>query len=89
MESGRLGVLARLLSDGVSVVGIVVRLKPTDPTLISIARGAGLPIFQPAKVNDVAFLEEHRKLLPDLNVSVSYDQIIRSGNCWSRHPKDF
>ena len=69
--------LSRLLADGVSVVGIVVRLKPTDPTLITVARTAGLPVFQPAKVNDVSFLDDHRKLSPDLNVSVSYDQIIR------------
>lgn len=69
--------LSRLLTDRVPVVGVVVRLKPTDPALIDVAREAGLPVFQPAKVNDVSFLTTHAEIAPDLNVSVSYDQIIR------------
>jgi len=66
--------LARL---GHNLVGVVLRVKPTDDTMKSAARDLGLPIFQPPRCNEPRFLEVIDNLGPDLNLSVSYDQILR------------
>lgn len=69
--------LQRLAREGWDLLGVVTRLKPSDPTLLESARALGLPIFQPKKVNGAKFLAKVAALCPDLNLSVSYDQILR------------
>jgi len=59
------------------VLGVVLRTSPTDPGLAQAARDLDLPVFSPPKVNDSAFLKQVQLLSPELNLSVSYDQIIR------------
>lgn len=68
--------LQQLIEDGWDIAGLVVRLKPTDPTLISLAKKVGLMIYQPERVNETSFLSTINSLKPDLNISVSYDQIL-------------
>lgn len=69
--------LARLLSDQRQVVGVVVRTNPTGPELVRLAEEQGLPVFKPENVNAAPFIEALRSLGPDLNLSVSYDQILK------------
>jgi methionyl-tRNA formyltransferase len=69
--------LARLAKDGWQIPGVVLRSKPTDPALATIARDLRVPILQPVDVNGDQFVAEVARLAPDLNVSVSYDQILR------------
>jgi methionyl-tRNA formyltransferase len=59
------------------VVGVVLRVRPSDPTLAQTARELALPIFHPEKVNAPEFVEQVRALAPDLNLSISYNQILR------------
>lgn len=59
------------------ILGIVLRTSPTDPGLAQAAREFNLPVFSPPKVNASTFLDLIRRLSPELNLSVSYDQIIR------------
>lgn len=67
-----------LLHDrGHDLVGVVQRTRPTDDELAGMARKLGLPLFQPLKCNSSEFLTVIRELAPDLNLSVSYDQILR------------
>ncbi len=70
--------LDRLLADNRRVIGAVVRNNPTDPDLVRLAEGRGLPVFKPEAVNAPDFAETVRSLAPDLNLSVSYDQILKS-----------
>ena len=60
-----------------TILGVVLRARPTDPALLSVAEDLQLPIMQPRRVNDPEFLEQVAALKPDLNMSVSYDQILR------------
>lgn len=69
--------LQRLAQEGYAILGVVVRTKPTDPELLASAETLHLPILQPQKVNDPEFVSEVKALEPDLNLSVSYDQILR------------
>lgn len=62
---------------GREIVGVVLRATPTDGTLEAAARELGYPVFQPARCNAPAFLGQIRDLRPDLNLSVSYDQILK------------
>ena len=70
--------LQRLAQEGWTLLGIVVRTKPTDLDLLATAEELHLPIFQPQRVNDSEFVTGVGALQPDLNLSVSYDQILRS-----------
>lgn len=70
--------LERILKKGYVPVCVVLRVNPTDPDLAEIAAESGIPVYQPKKVNARSFIEQIRKAAPDLNVSVSYDQILRS-----------
>lgn len=69
--------LERLCEAGQSVAGVVLRARPTDEDLADTARRLGLPVFQPPRCNSPEFVDQVVKLAPDLNLSVSYDQIIR------------
>ena len=68
---------ARLLRESQQIVGLVVRAKPTDPDIIRLAEDNGLPVFNPDSVNSPQFIATVKKLNPDLNLSVSYDQIFK------------
>src|SRR5258705_12341324 len=57
-------------------VGIVLRVEPSDATLASTARDLSIPIFRPEKINAPEFVEQVRVLAPDLNLSISYNQIL-------------
>ena len=71
--------LRRLALRGHEIAGVVIRSRPSDTTLEKAAHELGLPVFQPERVNDAPFLEKVKTLRPDLNLSVSYDQILKSG----------
>lgn len=61
----------------IEIVGVVLRTRPTDETLQQAAEKLGLPLFQPQRCNDPEFLKTVATLQPELNLSVSYDQILR------------
>jgi len=69
--------LMRLQQTQHRVIGVVVREQPSDTVLWEIARTFGLPILQPQNANAPDFLEMIRSLAPDLNLSISYNQILR------------
>ena len=69
--------LHSLSQAGHNLVGIVLRENPTDPELIEAAKDFGLVFFQPPNVNNADFSAQVRYLQPDLNLSISYDQILR------------
>ncbi|MBN1517176.1 methionyl-tRNA formyltransferase [Candidatus Sumerlaeota bacterium] len=66
-----------LIENGIEVLGVVIRTHPTDGSLEESARRKNLPLFQPANCNAPEFLDIVKKIKPDLNISVSYDQILR------------
>jgi methionyl-tRNA formyltransferase len=70
--------LKALSQSGRTVVAVVVRFEPSDPELQMAAEQAGIPVMQPAKVNDEAFLCRLRELSPDLGISIAYNQIFRA-----------
>ncbi|APG27353.1 hypothetical protein A7E78_05540 [Syntrophotalea acetylenivorans] len=69
--------LRELVRRGHDLLGVVLRKNPTDGELEATARQLDLPIFQPQRCNDPEFLATIRSLSPELNLSVSYDQILR------------
>ena len=69
--------LQRLVREDWTLLGVVVRAKPTDPSLLTTAQELQLPIFQPQRVNDPGFVTLVASLQSDPNLSVSYDQILR------------
>ena len=69
--------LDRLLRDGWNILGVVARTKPTDRKLLDMAEIMGHPLYQPKKVNSPEFIDQVKEIGPDLNISVSYDQILR------------
>ena len=69
--------LRQLIANGREIIGVVLRVKPTDDELSLAAKALGLPVFQPQRCNSLDFLDVIRSLQPDLNLSVSYDQILR------------
>lgn len=60
------------------VAYVVLRHDAPDPELKSRAGRLGVPTFAPEDINDPTVLEELAGHEPDLNVSMSYDQILRS-----------
>jgi methionyl-tRNA formyltransferase len=66
-----------LARGGWELSGLVAASKPADPTLLSVARELQIPIFQPARVNDVHVVTQLASLRPDVSVCVSYLQILR------------
>jgi methionyl-tRNA formyltransferase len=69
--------LARLLHEGFEVAAVITRTESSDPALPLLAEHLKLPLWQPRRVNDDAFFAQWRALGVDLNLSVSYDQIVR------------
>ena len=69
--------LSLLATDGWSIPAVVLRTRPTDPALAELAYKLGAQTLQPRRVNSAAFLETVRQIGPDLNLSVSYDQILQ------------
>ena len=69
--------LRRIAARPWSVAAVVLRRRPSSEALAEAARELALPILQPGNVNSPEFLEIVRSFGPDLNVSVSYDQIVR------------
>ena len=70
--------LQRLLSDGHHALGVVLRRKPSDALLSTLAVELSLPMYQPKSVNADEFVQQVCKLSPDLNISFAYDQILRA-----------
>ena len=60
------------------VAFVVLRHDAPDSELKSRAGRLGVPTFAPEDINASAILEELAGYEPDLNVSMSYDQILRS-----------
>ncbi len=69
--------LNRLLDKGYAPTCVVLRVRPTDPELARIANESGIPVYQPESVNARSFTDVIEEATPDLNISVSYDQILR------------
>ena len=69
--------LRSLAEEGFPIVGVVLRRLPTDPALSELASELKLPIFQPTKVNDTEFISSVKALKPDINLSLSFDQILK------------
>lgn len=69
--------LVRLVAEDWDVAGVVLRTRVTDPDLAATAAHLGVPVFQPADINDPGFIAQIAALRPELLVSVSYDQILR------------
>ena len=59
------------------ILAVVVRRRPSSGEPAETACSLGLPILQPAEVNSPEFVAKLRGFTPELNLSVSYDQIIR------------
>ena len=77
--------LAALLGEGLDVVGVVTQPdKPQGRSRSSVvaspvktvALREDIPVLQPAKARDPQFIEEIRKLEPDISVVVAYGQIL-------------
>lgn len=56
---------------------VVARHEAPDPVLKEYAHNQNIPFFTSANVNNSSFLDELGEHDPDINVSVSYDQILR------------
>jgi methionyl-tRNA formyltransferase len=69
--------LRRLRRDGHEILAVVVRHRSSTEELFEVARALCLPVQQPSNANAEDFVSWVRQAAPDLNVSVSYDQIIR------------
>jgi len=69
--------LRRLRGGPHSVVGVVVRARPSDETLSAAARCLGLPLLQPEDINDREAVRAVASLSPDLLLSIAYNQILR------------
>lgn len=61
-----------------TVVLVGARHQNPDPVLRGLARTHSIPFVAPASINAGPFLAELAALRPDVVVSMSYDQIIRS-----------
>ncbi len=75
--------LAELLAAGFDVVGVFCRAsdrteREDTPSVYTAARRAGLHVFAATDPSDPAFLEEARRLAPDLLLSVQYDRILKT-----------
>ena len=72
--------LARLVEEGYNVVGVVT--MPDKPSgrglhlqqsaVKRYALQAGLPVYQPEKLRDPAFVETFRSLRPDLGIVIAF-----------------
>lgn len=69
--------LERLLQDGHRALAIVERTAPSDSTLREFAEQSDITVRRPQRVNDPDFVAWIQSLEPRLNISMSYDQILR------------
>ncbi len=67
-----------LVDGGHDVPAVVVRCRPSSDALAAAAARHGLPVHAPENVNDPAFIEWIVAQDVRLNISVSYDQILRA-----------
>jgi len=70
--------LRRLSQTGHDLAGLVLRTVPSDPSLAELGRELGLVTLQPRQVNAPEFVAKVQALAPELNLSVSYDQVLRA-----------
>ncbi|WP_135081385.1 methionyl-tRNA formyltransferase [Terasakiella sp. SH-1] len=63
--------------NNITIDFIVGRYGSVDPSLENMARNLNIPFFCPPKVNAQDFLKTISTFQSDLNVSMSYDQIIK------------
>jgi methionyl-tRNA formyltransferase len=57
-----------------------------DPTPVKkLAVGSNIPVLQPEKCSDPAFVDEYKKFTPDINIIVAFGQIIPDSIIY--HPK--
>ncbi|WP_103027999.1 methionyl-tRNA formyltransferase [Salinibacter altiplanensis] len=69
--------LEKIENDSEILISFVVARHPApDSKLQTYAEDRGLSFFTPVDVNDASFLNEIEEYDPDINVSVSYDQIL-------------
>lgn len=77
--------LAALLGEGLEVIGVVTqpdrphgrsRSSVVASPVKAIALREEIPVLQPAKARDPQFVEEIRRLEPDISVVVAYGQIL-------------
>jgi methionyl-tRNA formyltransferase len=71
------GSVRGLLGEGHSILGVVIRSRPSESSLAQVARANSIPVFQPDKVNSNEFVETIKGLGADLALSVSYNQVLR------------
>lgn len=70
--------LRGLIESGYEVVGLAVRAERPDEGLIGIARAMDVKeIFIEKDVNGETFVSKVKSLRPDLNISMSFDQIFK------------
>ena len=78
-------VLEALLSEDHSVLAVVTQpdrpkgrgRKLAPPPVKTAALAAGLPVWQPEKASDPAFIDQVREKAPDILVVVAFGQILR------------
>ena len=69
--------LQALVDSGRIPVLLVLRTKPTTSSLEELASSHGIPIESPRNVNTPEFVQRVRSLDVDLNVSMSYNQVLK------------
>ena len=74
--------LAELQAGGFDIVGVFCRSSDRTerddiPSVYTAARRAGLHVFAATDPNEPVFLDEARRLAPDLLLSVQYDRILK------------
>ncbi|PKM82391.1 MAG: formyl transferase [Firmicutes bacterium HGW-Firmicutes-14] len=70
--------LNKILEDSnFDVVFIVTRHENADPVLKEFAQKLQIPCLSHASVNAKGFIDEIKRFNPDLNVSMSFDQILK------------
>lgn len=69
--------LEKLVDAGHEIPVVVERMSPSDEALTELANRLDIPVRNPSNVNDPEFVRWIKSLDADLNLSVSYDQIIR------------
>jgi methionyl-tRNA formyltransferase len=70
--------LQQLHAAGHTFVGLVARTRPSDGHLLETAERLGIPVFQPARVNAPEVVAQLADLQADVNLSISYNQILRA-----------
>lgn len=66
-----------LATKWMEVAYIVARYPYPDPVMAAWAEKLDIPFFSLPDVNDQQFCDQVRQFTPDINVSMSFDQIIR------------